>query len=220
MSEKLMRQALANWIGEIMMEMGMGTRPKLHDGTPRLGKFEAEELFRQGKKWLEEPKIEGLVWINKPCLVTGEDFSYQATCLCSFPKTNGKIRYIVEDRGRLFIQRREQLTFPGDATLQDRPCMYPGDGRHQTIGETPAPQTVELHEPLTIDELREAIFRSRDPMDASTLSGRTKTENLEKRLKVLLDKERHISGPDQTIGEALELKYEQERNTGDDPLGR
>lgn len=53
----------------------------------------------------------GFRWINQPVIVKGEDFSYEAVCLCSFPKKNGKIRYIVEDNGRLFIQRFEQLTF-------------------------------------------------------------------------------------------------------------
>lgn len=52
----------------------------------------------------------GFTWINKPCEVRGEDFTYQATCLCSFPKSNGKVRYIVEDRGRLFVQRPDQVT--------------------------------------------------------------------------------------------------------------
>lgn len=54
---------------------------------------------------------EGFTWINKPCVVSSEDFSYKATCLCSFPKRSGKVRYIVEDNGRLFIQRKEQITF-------------------------------------------------------------------------------------------------------------
>lgn len=84
---------------------------------------------------------EGFEWIGKPCEVRGEDFTYEATCLCSFPKTNGKVRYIVEDRGRLFIQREEQI--------------------------------------------------------------------------VWLDPE-----ADQTIGEALELKYEREQKNNNDPLGR
>lgn len=53
------------------------------------------------------------IWINKRCVVRGEDFSYEATCLCCFPKSNGKVRYIVEDNGRLFIQRKEQITFFG-----------------------------------------------------------------------------------------------------------
>ncbi len=50
-------------------------------------------------------------WINRPVRVKGEDFSYEALCLCSFPKSSGKVRYVVEDNGRLFVQRREQLTF-------------------------------------------------------------------------------------------------------------
>lgn len=63
----------------------------------------------------------GFVWINKPVTVTGEDFTYEATCLCSFPKTSGKVRYIVEDHGRIFVQRAEQLKFPIE------PVNYPED---------------------------------------------------------------------------------------------
>lgn len=63
----------------------------------------------------------GFVWINRPVRVRGEDFTYEATCLCSFPKTSGKVRYVVEDHGRLFIQRESQLEFLADApTMQDR----------------------------------------------------------------------------------------------------
>ena len=51
-------------------------------------------------------------WINKPVTVIGEDFTYEAICLCAFPKSNGKVRYIVEDRGRLFVQRESQLKWP------------------------------------------------------------------------------------------------------------
>lgn len=65
-------------------------------------------------------------WINKPVTVIGEDFTYEAICLCAFPKSNGKVRYIVEDRGRLFIQRESQLQW------HDEP--------NQTIGEA-----LELH---------------------------------------------------------------------------
>lgn len=69
------------------------------------------------EKWLSDRREnvlgrEGNVtWINKPVTVRGEDFSYEATCLCSFTKTSGKVRYIVEDHGRIFVQRLEQLTF-------------------------------------------------------------------------------------------------------------
>lgn len=52
-----------------------------------------------------------LVWLNKPVTVHGEDFSYEAIALLQFPKRNGKLRYMVEDNGRLFVQRREQLAF-------------------------------------------------------------------------------------------------------------
>lgn len=57
------------------------------------------------------------LWLNRKAIVRGEDFSYEATVLCSFPKTNGKIRYIVEDNGRLFIQRKDQITFKDDPEL-------------------------------------------------------------------------------------------------------
>lgn len=65
-------------------------------------------------------------WINKPCVVRGEDFEYAATCLLAFPKSNGKVRYIVEDNGRLFVQRGEQIKW-----RQDGDPMEPS----QTIGE-------------------------------------------------------------------------------------
>jgi hypothetical protein len=58
--------------------------------------------------------IEGFRWINRRCVVKSEDFEYQAICLLSFPKSNGKIRYIVEDHGRLFIQKPEQVFFGED----------------------------------------------------------------------------------------------------------
>ncbi len=102
-------------------------------------------------------------WINKPVTVIGEDFSYEAICLCAFPKTNGKVRYIVEDRGRLFIQRESQLKWPQDPEPS------------QTIGES-----------LEITHLRKEIEKSRNAMDASTYGGRSKTEGLEARLKDLL----------------------------------
>jgi len=76
---------------------------------------------------------EGFEWINQPVTVRGEDFSYEATCLCSFPKSSGKVRYIVEDNGRLFIQRKEQLTFKSNkAILQSKrqPEYSPGEWRH------------------------------------------------------------------------------------------
>lgn len=72
-------------------------------------------------KLLKEVVPPGFVWINRPVRVRGDDFTYVATCLCSFPKTNGKVRYIVEDNGRLFIQRDSQLEFLADTpTIQDR----------------------------------------------------------------------------------------------------
>jgi hypothetical protein len=53
----------------------------------------------------------GFVWIGRDVTVRGEDFTYKAYCLCAFPKRNGKVRYIVEDNGRLFIQREEQIVW-------------------------------------------------------------------------------------------------------------
>lgn len=53
----------------------------------------------------------GFRWIDKPAMISGHDFMYRAQVLCSFPKSNGKVRYIVEDNGRLFIQREEQITY-------------------------------------------------------------------------------------------------------------
>lgn len=86
----------------------------------------------RGNRMMNILKQPGFKWINKSVEVRGEDFSYVATCLCSFPKTNGKVRYIVEDNGRLFIQREEQLDF----------LMEPEEFefKEQTIGEA-----LELH---------------------------------------------------------------------------
>lgn len=69
----------------------------------------------------------GFEWINKPVTVRGEDFTYEALCLCSFPKSSGKVRYIVEDNGRLFIQRKEQLTFATQSVVVESPTprFYP-----------------------------------------------------------------------------------------------
>lgn len=59
----------------------------------------------------------GFKWICRPARIRGEDFEYEALVLCCFPKSSGKIRYIVEDRGRLFIQREEQITYLQSADL-------------------------------------------------------------------------------------------------------
>jgi hypothetical protein len=130
------RKVLQEWISE--MEFQAPSR--LQDGTPMMGKHETEELFRAGKEFLKHGVEEKVVlestqrvgdlevreriyggvrtthlpdftWIDQDVTVRGEDFTYRARCLCSFPKSNGKVRYIVEDNGRLFVQRREQLTF-------------------------------------------------------------------------------------------------------------
>lgn len=157
---KSFASVLRAWINE----MDYQSTKRLEDGTPMLGKFETEDLYRQGKRLLKqvderkgkfqniqnfgtgdlkvyatqefsaEPILEetnrvgnveirkriygtkthlpDFTWIDIPVVVKGEDFQYEATCLCSFPKKNGKVRYIVEDNGRLFIQKREQIVFP------------------------------------------------------------------------------------------------------------
>lgn len=159
---KSFASVLRAWLNE----MDYQATKRLEDGTPMLGKFETEDLYRQGRKLLKEvderkgkkfnniqnfsdgslkvratqefgatpileetnrvgnievrTRIYGCMaellpkftWIDVPVVVKGEDFQYEATCLCSFPKKNGKVRYIVEDNGRLFIQRREQIVFP------------------------------------------------------------------------------------------------------------
>lgn len=54
MSQKPFRKILTDWIGE----MHMYARERLPDGTPKMGKFETEELYRQGLKFLEMPEVE------------------------------------------------------------------------------------------------------------------------------------------------------------------
>lgn len=60
-------------------------------------------------------------WINRPAIIRGVNYSYLAVVLCSFPETSGKVRYIVEDSGRLFIQRKEQITY---ADVDDQGRIY------------------------------------------------------------------------------------------------
>jgi hypothetical protein len=120
-------------------------------------------------------------WINKSVTVIGEDFSYEATCLCAFPKTNGKVRYIVEDRGRLFIQRESQLVW------MDEPKPQAPETEHSGVVALARPSPSGSGCPHC------GYFHPPDGMCA---------------------------GPSQTIGEALELQYNRERNKGEDPLGR
>jgi hypothetical protein len=54
---------------------------------------------------------ESFEWINRRAVIRGEDFEYEAVVLCSFPKTSGKVRYVVEDRGRIFVQREAQIRY-------------------------------------------------------------------------------------------------------------
>lgn len=92
---------------------------------------------------------DGFEWINKPVTVRGDDFTYEATCLCKFPKTSGKIRYIVEDRGRLFIQRDEQLTF-----------LTPMQERMQKEGELEeASRAASANQAQGVSDLRERIYK-------------------------------------------------------------
>lgn len=89
------------------------------------------------------------VWINKPATVRGEDFSYEATVLCSFPKTSGKVRYVVEDHGRIFIQRGTQITFiakeSGPESLRDMD-EFSGSIAGKVAG--PDPKLLELEKAL------------------------------------------------------------------------
>ena len=80
------------------------------------------------------------VWINKPVTVIGEDFTYEAVCLCSFPKTNGKVRYIVEDRGRLFIQRESQLKWHDESQPQVNSPEFLAAQREIVRGLGPKPE--------------------------------------------------------------------------------
>lgn len=59
----------------------------------------------------QDPSPEGFKWIGRNAIVGGEDFTYVGHVLCSFPKTSGKVRYVVEDNSRLFIQREAQIKY-------------------------------------------------------------------------------------------------------------
>lgn len=54
MSDKPFRTILADWLGE----MHFSAREFFSDGTPKMGKFETEELYRQGVKFLQNKEIE------------------------------------------------------------------------------------------------------------------------------------------------------------------
>lgn len=54
MSQKPFRKILTDWIGE----MYVSARERLPDGTPKMGKFESEELYRQGQRFLQTPEVE------------------------------------------------------------------------------------------------------------------------------------------------------------------
>lgn len=75
----------------------------------------------------------GFKWINKKAWVIDEDFKYQAKVLCSFPKSNGKVLYIVEDNGRIFVHREEQIEY-----IDIKPSGEPKTGHvnpYQLIGK-------------------------------------------------------------------------------------
>lgn len=92
---------------------------------------------------------EGFEWIGRPAVVSGEDFSYPATVLCSFPKSSGKIRYIVEDRGRLFIQREAQITYT-DGPQPANPAQVT-DARYDSVALEAAREIMTLTRSGTFD---------------------------------------------------------------------
>lgn len=170
----------------------------------RVGPIEIIQRIYAG----DEPP-EGFEWINKPVVVHGEGFQYRATCLCSFPKINGKILYIVEEHGRIFIQRKEQLRF-----LVDDQETYKGYTFYRRD-----------------DDYVDYDFEAAKPGKASIYADDLKTlrEHIDRRIKQEEDELAAISagiGPSpedpvsQTIGEALEIQYKRERMSQDDPLGR
>lgn len=44
--------ALREWVGEVSLQVTTGERPAHPDGTPHMGKFETEELWRRASTWL------------------------------------------------------------------------------------------------------------------------------------------------------------------------
>lgn len=91
----------------VTLVMGMmAESPVVIEETKRVGAIETRTRIYGDTGWPP-----GFAWLKEPVLVKGESFRYFGTALCSFPKLDGKVRYVVEDQGRLFVQRGEQLDF-------------------------------------------------------------------------------------------------------------
>jgi hypothetical protein len=136
---------------------------------------------------------DGFEWINKKVLVKGEDFEYEAMCLCSFPKSSGKIRYIVEDHGRIFVQRKEQLTFLIHPIVNGH-VLYINSDKDKPAG------ACDVNGVLSLGVCR--VCGDYEAGLDNPCPGAPRPE------------------PDQTIGEALEQTYKNSRMNNDDPLGR
>lgn len=67
-----------------------------------------------------------------PCNRVRRGLQYIARVLCSFPKSNGKVRYVVEDHGRIFIQREPQIRY-----LDEQPEKFVDPNQHPEYPEDP-----------------------------------------------------------------------------------
>lgn len=85
----------------------------------------------------------GFKWIDREAIISGEDFSYRARVLCSFPKTSGKVRYVVEDNSRLFIQRDAQITYVDQSPAQLKKMISDGSVQVKAkLVEAPQPAPI------------------------------------------------------------------------------
>jgi len=70
-SLKKFREALTDWIGE----MSFQSKGLFDDGTPKMGKFETEQLYRLGKMCLEDGSFELLNLAKRPVMWRVKDYA-------------------------------------------------------------------------------------------------------------------------------------------------
>lgn len=225
---KQFRQVLKDW----MDEMHFNAKEWMSDGTPIMGKFESEELYREARKFLAQPEervaveqteragaVEvrtriyyehvkdgdesfnvphefpaGFTWYNMPATVRGDDFEYKANVLCSFPKSSGKIRYVVEDAGRLFIQKSTQIFFDvhSERAIREEISRDEAKRRNYMEGYKPPPPPPEQTASLGGDP---TVLKMSGNMRTVDISKRLIDDDLQEEHQVVMDEiQKHNTG--------------------------
>lgn len=102
---------LSDAVTRILDKVAKPTDEIISEHLERVGAIEVRERMYGRLPVLPS----GFAWVDREADITGEDFTYRARVLCSFPKKNGKVRYVVEDQGRIFVQRLEQIKYVGES---------------------------------------------------------------------------------------------------------